>query len=106
MLQVDLRAGVNQIEAKYVKGRGARGYAPVYLFDPLGEAFEDLETSKDEASLKALAAAYGKEHGLSEGEVRISAVPNQLAFSPTEIRVHAGRKVKLTFDNPDIQIHN
>jgi hypothetical protein len=104
-VQVDLRAGVNQIEAKYVKGRGARGYAPVYLFDPLGQAL-DLETSKDEASLKILAAAYDKDHGLSEGEVRISAVPNQLAFSPTEFRLPTGAKVKLTFDNPDIQIHN
>ena len=105
-VQVDLRAAVNQIEAKYVKGRGARGYAPVYLFDPLGEAFDDLETSKDEASLKALASAYDKEHGLGEGEVRISAVPNQLAFSPTEVRVRTSRQVRLTFDNPDIQIHN
>ena len=105
-VQVDLKAGLNQIEAKYVKGRGARGYAPVYLFDPLGEAFDDLETSKDEASLKALASAYDKEHGLGEGEVRISAVPNQLAFSPTEVRVRTSRQVRLTFDNPDIQIHN
>ena len=105
-VQVDLRAGVNQIEAKYVKGRGARGYAPVYLFDPLGQSLENLETSKDEASLKILATAYDKAHGLSEGEVRISAVPNQLAFSPTEFRLPAGGKVKLTFDNPDIQIHN
>jgi len=105
-VQVDLRAGVNRIDAKYVKGRGARGYAPVYLFDPLGQAFDDLEMSKDETSLKALAVAYEKEHGLSEGEVRITAVPNQLAFSPSEFRLPAGAKVKLTFDNPDIQIHN
>ena len=53
-VQVELKPGVNQVESRYVPGRGARGYAPVYLFDPLGKAFEDLEVSKDEASLEAM----------------------------------------------------
>ena len=105
-VQVELKPGVNQIESKYLKGRGARGYAPVYLFDPLGKAFEDLEVSKDEASLEAMSKTYDEENGMSEGEIRILAVPNQLAFSPSEVRVKAGQKLKVVFDNPDHQIHN
>ena len=97
---------MNQIESKYLKGRGARGYAPVYLFDPLGKAFEDLEVSKTEASLEAMSKTYDEENGMSEGEIRILAVPNQLAFSPSEVRVRAGQKLKVVFDNPDHQIHN
>jgi glucose/arabinose dehydrogenase/lysophospholipase L1-like esterase/plastocyanin len=105
-VQVELQPGLNQIESKYVPGRGARGYAPVYLFNPLGNAFEDLEVSEDEASLKAMAKTYDKENGMSEGEIRILAVPNQLAFSPSEVRARAGQKLKVAFDNPDHQIHN
>lgn len=105
-VQVELKPGLNQIESKYIKGRGARGYAPVYLFNPLGKAFDDLEVCKDEASLKAMSKTYDKENGMSEGEIRIVAVPNQLAFSPSEVRVRAGRKLKVVFDNPDHQIHN
>jgi glucose/arabinose dehydrogenase/azurin/lysophospholipase L1-like esterase len=105
-VQIELKPGVNQIESKYVPGRGARGYAPVYLFDPLGNAFEDLEVSQDEASLKAMGKTYDKENGMSEGEIRIIAVPNQFAFSPSEVRVKAGQKLQVVFDNPDHQIHN
>ena len=105
-VQVELKPGVNQIESRYVPGRGARGYAPVYLFNPLGKAFHDLEVSKTEASLTAMAKTYDEENGMSEGEIRILAVPNQLAFSPSEVRVRAGQKLKVVFDNPDHQIHN
>jgi azurin len=76
------------------------------LFDPLGNAFDDLEVSLDEASLKAMGKTYDKEHGMTEGEIRIIAVPNQFAFSPSEVGVKAGQKLKVVFDNPDHQIHN
>jgi azurin/lysophospholipase L1-like esterase len=105
-VQVELNAGVNEIKVQYIKGRRGVKYAPLYLFDPLGVLFKTLTLSKNDASLWALARAYDAKNGLGENDLRISAVPNQLAFSPTEIRIKAGRTVNLIFDNPDIQLHN
>lgn len=105
-VQVELKSGVNQIEVHYIKGRGANSYSPVYLFDPLGKPLGDLQMPGSENDLRDLVAAFEKANGLSDTGIRISAVPNQLAFSPAEIRIHAGKKVKLTFENPDLQIHN
>lgn len=105
-VQVELQEGINQIEARYVKGRGAGGYAPVYLFDPLGAVIKDLISFKTEVSLRTAAAKYDQRHGLDDATIRISAVPNQLAFFPNEFRIKAGSKVKVFFNNPDIQIHN
>ncbi len=105
-VQVELKPGLNQIESRYVPGRGARGYAPVYLFDPLGQTLAGIKVSRDEASLKAMANTYDAENGMGEGEIRILAVPNQLAFTPSEVRVKAGQRLKVVFDNPDHQIHN
>jgi len=38
--------------------------------------------------------------------VVIQAVPNQLQFAPKEVRVKAGAKVRLVFENPDLMLHN
>ena len=103
---VDLKAGINHIEVKYVKGRGARGYAPLYIYDPLGARFKDVQVATDVISLAQLSAAWAKTRGIDDSGIRISAVPNQLAFTPAEVRIKPGQKVRLTFDNPDIQIHN
>ncbi|MDB4720860.1 GDSL-type esterase/lipase family protein [Verrucomicrobiales bacterium] len=105
-VQVDLVEGLNQIEVLYVSGRGAQGHAPVYLFDPLGRKFTDLEVPATEKEIKTMAATYKKDIGQDDNAIRVSAVPNQLAFSPAEIRLRAGKKIILTFDNPDLQIHN
>ncbi|MCH2026856.1 MAG: plastocyanin/azurin family copper-binding protein, partial [Verrucomicrobiales bacterium] len=80
--------------------------APVYLFDPLGRKFTDLRVPVTENEIKMMATAYNKDNGQDDNAIRISAVPNQLAFSPSEIRLRAGKKITLTFDNPDLQIHN
>jgi glucose/arabinose dehydrogenase/plastocyanin len=105
-VQVELQEGINQIEARYVKGRGAGGYAPVYLFSPLGVDMQDLARSETEDSLREAAAKYDRMHGLDKAAIRITAVPNQLAFFPNEFRIKAGSKVKVFFNNPDVQIHN
>jgi plastocyanin len=105
-VQVDLEEGLNQIEVLYVSGRGAQGHTPVYLFDPLGRKFTDLEVPVTEKEIKMMATAYKKDNGQDDNSIRVSAVPNQLAFSPAEIRLRAGKKIILTFDNPDLQIHN
>ena len=36
----------------------------------------------------------------------VQAVPNQMQFAPKELRVKAGAKVRLVFENPDLMIHN
>ena len=105
-VQVNLVKGLNQIEVQYVDGRGAQPHAPVYLFDPLGKKFTDLSIPLNENELTLMAKTYMKNNGQDDNSIRISAVPNQLAFSPAEIRLKAGKKISLTFDNPDLQIHN
>ena len=105
-VQVDLAKGLNQIEVQYVSGRGAQPHAPVYLFNPLGKKFTDLKVPNNENELNRMANAYMKNNGQNDNSIRISAIPNQLAFSPAEVRLKAGKKISLTFDNPDIQIHN
>jgi azurin len=67
---------------------------------------KDLVTVKTEEALRATAALHDQQHGLNDSVVRINAVPNQLAFFPNEFRLKAGRKVRLSFHNPDVQIHN
>lgn len=105
-VQVNLVKGLNKIEVQYVDGRGAQPHAPVYLFDPLGKKFTDLSIPMNENELTLMAKTYMKNNGQDNNSIRISAVPNQLAFSPAEIRLKAGKKISLTFDNPDLQIHN
>ena len=105
-VQVELQEGINQIEAQYVKGRGAGGYAPVYLYDPLGARLEGLVTAGTEAELRTMATEHDRHHGLNDSVIRISAVPNQLAFFPREFRLKAGASVRISFQNPDLQIHN
>jgi glucose/arabinose dehydrogenase/lysophospholipase L1-like esterase/plastocyanin len=105
-VQVELQEGINQVEARYVKGRGARGYAPVYLYDPLGARLEGLVAPGTEAEIQKMAAEHDRHHGVNDSVIRISAVPNQLAFFPREFRLKAGSKVRISFQNQDLQIHN
>ena len=105
-VQVELQEGINRVEARYVKGRGARGYAPVYLYDPLGTRVEGLVTPGAEGEILEMAAEHDRDHGVNDSVITISAVPNQLAFFPREFRLPAGRNVRISFRNPDLQIHN
>ncbi|MFT5131223.1 MAG: glucose/arabinose dehydrogenase, partial [Rhodothermales bacterium] len=105
-VQVQLVEGLNEIRTEFVAGRRKSAFAPVYLFSPTGQAFTDLETAASANSATQLVRAYESAHGFSENAIRITAVPNQLAFSPRELRVSTGREYQLTFANPDHQLHN
>ena len=105
-VQVNLEKGINQIQVQYLSGRGAQPHAPVYLFDSLGKKIANLKVPTNEDQLRFMAEEYKRKSGQNENSIRISAVPNQLAFSPTELRLKAGTRISLNFDNPDIQIHN
>ena len=105
-VQIQLQQGVNQIEVQYPRGRNSGRYAPLHLFSPRGTQFNDVQVPIDMHALGKLAIDYHKERGQDGSGLRISAVPNQLAFTPTELTVKPGQKLTVTFDNPDIQIHN
>ena len=105
-VQVQLKAGVNEIEVQYPPGRRSGRYAPLYLYSPRGTILDDVQVPISELTLGQLAMAHHKASGRDDNSLRISAVPNQLAFTPTEVTVKSGQKLALTFDNPDIQIHN
>ena len=51
-------------------------------------------------------AEHDQLHGLNDSVITVSAVPNQLAFFPREFRLKAGAAVRISFRNPDLQIHN
>ncbi len=105
-LQTSLRKGVNEIEVEFSGGNRAQGIAPVHLFDPVGTALRELTVPDSAEALRQAAGEYARVHRAGGDTVRLSAVPNQLAFSPRELRLKAGRKVTLVFENPDLQIHN
>ncbi len=105
-VQIELQADFNEIEVQFGKDRRARGPAPVYVYDTQGRVLAGALFPSDEASLRDMQAAYRKQQGLSGDEIRISTVPNQLAFSPRTIRVKAGQEIRLTFSNTDLAMHN
>lgn len=105
-LQTTLTKGVNEIKVEFSGGGRAQGIAPVYLFSPVGKVLSNLKVPTSEEALRSAAKKYAAAHGIAENSVRLAAVPNQLAFAPTELRLKAGQKVTFVFDNPDLQIHN
>lgn len=105
-LQVNLHEGINEIAINFVGGGRAQGIAPAYLFSPLGKELQNVSVPTTEEELQKVAATYAKLHQRSDNVVRLTTVPFQLSFTPKEIRLKPGQKVKILFDNPDVQIHN
>ncbi len=103
-VQIALRPGLNVIEAVFRQLRGTP--PPVWLYDPLGQRLAAARVATDEAALRAFAADFDKANAALGDALRVQAVPNQMQFAPKELRVKAGAKVRLIFENPDIMIHN
>ena len=101
-VQVQLKAGVNEIEFNTPVLRTI--CAPL-LYSPRGTILDDVQVPISELTL-GQPCGSSEASGRDGNRLRISAVPNQLAFTPTEVTVKSGQKLALTFDNPDIQIHN
>jgi lysophospholipase L1-like esterase/azurin len=99
-----LRAGLNQVEITYRRLRAAP--PPVFLYDPTGRPVPGARLAPDAATLTGWAQRWEAEHGVGEGVLRVQAVPNQMQFAPTELRVRAGQPVRLVFENPDLMPHN
>ena len=103
-LVLDLQPGINSVEIAY---RRLRGAAPaVHIYDPLGRPLSDAKIPSGTEELNRFAAEWSKVHAADEGALRVQAVPHQMKFAPTELRVTAGEEVRIVFENPDLMLHN
>ena len=102
--RLGLQPGLNTLEITY---RNLKGAPPaVYFFSPIGGKLEGAQTATDDAQLAALSAEWEKVNATLGQALRVQAVPNQMQFAPRLLRVKAGAKVRLIFDNPDLMMHN
>jgi uncharacterized cupredoxin-like copper-binding protein len=102
--RLELKPGLNALEIVYRQLGGQP--PPVHLFSPAGTALADAQTAGDEAQLAVFAAEWDKLQAERGPALRVQAVPNLLQFAPRELRVRAGAKVRLVFENPDLMMHN
>lgn len=102
-VQLDLRAGLNVLDITF---RKAKNPPPVFLYDPLGQRLTTARPATDTNALAVLAAEFEKASAALGDALVIQAVPNKMQFAPKELRVKAGAKVRLIFENPDLMIHN
>lgn len=99
-----LKAGPNAITIAY---RRLKGKPPtVMLHDALGQALSDVRFAGDDADLAALATRWQESRGVTDGALIIRAVPNVMQFAPKELRVKAGRPLRIVLENPDLMAHN
>jgi azurin len=102
-VQLTLREGLNVIEIQF---RNTESRPPVFLYDPLGQPLTMAQVADEAGGLQVMAAAYDKEQADLGDAVVVQALPNQLRFTPAEVRVKAGAPVHLIFKNPDVMLHN
>jgi plastocyanin len=100
----ELRPGLNPIEISFRRLRGDP--PPVFVFDALGQPLAGTRFAPSAAALQGLATTWDKQQAADAGALRVQAVPNQMQFAPTELRVKAGSSVRLVFTNPDLMPHN
>ena len=101
-VQLELKSGINVLE---IALRNLKGAPPaIYLFDTLGQPLAKARIASDAATLQTFAQDWNKAH--ADDALRVQAVPNHMQFSPRELRVKAGQKVRLIFENPDLMLHN
>ena len=104
-IQVELQKGVNVLELAFRKLKSEAARPPIFLFDNLGAPIS-AKIPKEESELRALASAWEQVHAADRNALKVVAVPNQLQFSPKELRVKAGSTVRVIFENPDLMQHN
>ncbi len=104
LARLEIQPGLNTLEIRYRQLNGAP--PDVYLLSPVGEKLPDAQTADDDTQLAAFSAEWEKTNAELGHALRVQAVPSQMQFSPRELRVKAGAKVRLIFDNPDLMLHN
>ena len=103
-VQMELQAGVNLIEISLRKLKGTP--PPIHLYDPLGQPLPNAKPAGDPSALAAYATQHDRAAAAQGIVMRVQAVPNQMQFSPKALRVKAGAKVRIVFENPDLMMHN
>jgi putative membrane-bound dehydrogenase-like protein len=103
-VQMEFQPGLNILEIQF---RKLGGEPPaIFLYDPLGQPLKRAQPANDTAMLQEFAAMHDKAVAEFGKVLRVQAVPNQMQFSPKELRVTTGSKVRIVFDNPDLMLHN
>ncbi|MBM3822557.1 MAG: hypothetical protein FJ404_06690 [Verrucomicrobia bacterium] len=101
--QFELKPGLNLLEIEYRKLQGRP--PPAYLFDPVGQRLATVTLPGQTADLAAMASSWTETQLAGGGALTVRAAAG-LQFSPKELRVKAGAKVRLVFENPDLMVHN
>ena len=103
---LELQPGLNRIDLTLRKYNNKSGKPPaVSLFDPLGRKLEGVKLAGKPGEAMAWAQEYDRAAGANGRLVRIQSAPG-LQFAPRELRVKAGERVRLVFENPDDMEHN
>ncbi len=100
-----LKKGINVINME-IANEKKNGCSAVSIFDLTGEAIKNATVCNSQSNLDSLAKIFAKDQEQFAGAIKVQAVPHQLKFSPTEIKVKAGSDVRLIVENPDDMIHN
>lgn len=101
---LELQPGTNAVEIVFRRLRGEA--PPVFIYDSLGQPLTGARVARDDGDLKLLASSWAEAHAADEGALRVQAVPNLMQFAPKELRVKAGKPVRIVFENPDLMPHN
>ncbi len=104
-INVELNEGLNVIEVLLRKGRRSGAMPPVYVYDPVGQALSGARYSSDLDLLRNNVVAYDKMIEERGNLISVQAAAG-LQFSPKQSTVTPGSKVRLSFRNPDIMMHN
>jgi azurin/glucose/arabinose dehydrogenase len=105
-VEVELVKGLNVVSIDFRRLKEKAAPPPVYVYDTTGAPLSGVRFAGDPAALEAFAAEWNKAQAADAGALRVQAVPNLMQFAPRELRVQAGRPVRLIFENPDLMQHN
>ncbi len=104
-INVELKPGLNVIEVFLRKARRAGPMPPVYVYDPVGRALTGATYSSSPESLRNNVTLYDAMIAERGNLISVQAAAG-LQFSPKQLKVLPGSKVRLSFTNPDIMMHN
>lgn len=102
-VQLELKAGWNTVEMEYRKLNGRPPAA--FLCDPLGQPLDQVKQAGSNTELQKMFTDW-EQSNRQLGEALVIRAAAGLQFTPKQIRVKAGAKVRLVFENPDLMVHN
>jgi azurin len=100
-----LKEGSNHLEVVLRKA-GKGGVPAIFLFDAVGQPLENVRVATTEEELRKMLVGWNSANKTEGDGIRIQSVPGKMQFSPSQVRVPKGSRVKLIFENPDLMQHN